>query len=593
MNARGALTLLAFVGAAVPGCAPSAPRVATEPAPQALSTREPRIDAIAGRELVIPVGVVSASGRVAWMLGGSAPVEVDPRVPLRARLDDGREAQASLWYLSASAPAAPREPAPNLSVDERWMDGRGRALSWSARRATPDEPPPRDAVVLLRASLPEAGLGLGLWINGRRHDVQWLLPLAPDDESARGALRPTAPATAMGDSLGGEGLRRIAAHEASHPTRRWRARLTLDGLGPADLIARPFDDPVVEALAAHADERWRIALVRLWNADPDLAGRVRVALAGVIDFGEDPRLAGAAFRWMPAWAPDDARLEELRDALLARDAAPADLRRAAERFLDRRPALAAAIIDAGGLSDADSGTPITTALVVNLGPQRSLAWIARSEARPRELAPAEPMSATRLMWWPDDPLTRDAEITAHVGTAERALPVGPTRPAARPPGLAIAPMRPEHTMASFLTEAPSPSDVSGVRAVLQRDRQGWALVVRCALDRAGSSGPAPGEELRVWLGKSGRGATVIAASPAMRAPPGSSEPVRVSVGAAEWSATIRIPAGAIEPDGTLRLGLERIAPRGVRWSWPVSMFPWQSDPGRAAIDLRAWGSLEP
>lgn len=609
MNPRGALTLLACTVAALSGCTPSnSARNDTPPrtpprTPTVLSAREPRIDAIFGRELVVPVGVVGASGRVAWTLGGSAPVEIDPRTPLRAKLDDGREVSASLWYLSASR--EPRAPGasdransdPKLSVDERWMAVRSDALSWSASRATPDEPPPRDAVVLLRASLPEEGLGLGLWLNGLRHDVQWLMPIADADESSRGALRPTAPAPALGDSLAGEGLRRIVAREASHPTRRWRARLTIDGLGPADLAARPMPDPVVEALAAHNDERWRVALVRLWNADPDLAGRVRLALAGVIDFGEDPRLSGPAFRWMPAWAPDDARLDELRDALLARDASPAELRREAERFLDRRPALAAAVYDAGGLSDADSGLPITTAAIVNLGAQRSLAWLTSGQARPRELATLESLAAGKIAWWPDEPLTQPGEIQAHLGGAERALRVGPTRFSVRPPGLTLAPMEAEITMASFLGDAPAAPDASGVRAVLQRDRAGWTLIVRCATERA--AGPAAGEEVRLWLGKSGRGATLISASPAMRSAPGAPGPgsaperVRISVNEGEWAAAIRIPSSAIEPDGTLRLGLEHVGPRGLRWSWPNAMFPWQPDPGRAALDLRAWGGLEP
>ena len=50
----------------------------------------------------------------------------------------------------------------------------------------------------------------------------------------------------------------------------------------------------------------------------------------------------------------------------------------------------------------------------------------------------------------------------------------------------------------------------------------------------------------------------------------------------------RLPPHAIEPSGVLRLGVERLDERGVRSAWPRALLPWESEPGRAAIDTRGW-----
>ncbi len=60
-----------------------------------------------------------------------------------------------------------------------------------------------------------------------------------------------------------------------------------------------------------------------------------------------------------------------------------------------------------------------------------------------------------------------------------------------------------------------------------------------------------------------------------------------------WLAIVPIPDDAIENETIVRLSLTRISPTGVRSSWPRAMLPWQSEPGRLAMDLGAWSGLEP
>jgi hypothetical protein len=69
-----------------------------------------------------------------------------------------------------------------------------------------------------------------------------------------------------------------------------------------------------------------------------------------------------------------------------------------------------------------------------------------------------------------------------------------------------------------------------------------------------------------------------------------SDPVRVSVVSrpGKWVCQIPLPAICFESDGTLRIGLERIDPRGTRSAFPRPMLPWQSEPGRVAIDTSTW-----
>ena len=57
----------------------------------------------------------------------------------------------------------------------------------------------------------------------------------------------------------------------------------------------------------------------------------------------------------------------------------------------------------------------------------------------------------------------------------------------------------------------------------------------------------------------------------------------------KWVANVPIPARCVEKDGTLRIAIERTDSRGRRTSWPRPMLPWDSEPGRVALDTKAWG----
>jgi hypothetical protein len=101
--------------------------------------------------------------------------------------------------------------------------------------------------------------------------------------------------------------------------------------------------------------------------------------------------------------------------------------------------------------------------------------------------------------------------------------------------------------------------------------------------------------IRVWLGPAGSPSTIytilwngdIRDESPNPAPPGAIA-ARVAIEPKRLSCWIPLPAQAIEPSGVLRLGVERLDERGVRSAWPRAMMPWEAEPGRAAIDTRAW-----
>ena len=62
---------------------------------------------------------------------------------------------------------------------------------------------------------------------------------------------------------------------------------------------------------------------------------------------------------------------------------------------------------------------------------------------------------------------------------------------------------------------------------------------------------------------------------------------RVVPGPDRWTIRLPIPNSAIERPGRLRLAIEHI--RGnARSTWPRAQFPWQTEPGRASVDLTKW-----
>ena len=216
------------------------------------------------------------------------------------------------------------------------------------------------------------------------------------------------------------------------------------------------------------------------------------------------------------------------------------------------------------------------------------------------------------------------------------------------PGVTLGPWRAEARLGSWLVESIEPNDdravelgfgpvsgiaglpgrtgasagaagTVGIRSVqdpgwvtaarIYRDPQretasGWVVYVECrgVGDDTGARGESQrasvvrADTVRVIFGPGAGASHVVAVTehgveasfhvPTSRSQQREATVVRHADG---WSAWIDVPESAIDPQGILRIAFERVDARGVRSTWPRTCTPWCEDPGRASLDLRAWG----
>lgn len=273
-----------------------------------------------------------------------------------------------------------------------------------------------------------------------------------------------------------------------------------------------------------------------------------------------------------------------------------------------------------------------------VSPSPGVSADARDGSDPADVIP--PLSAARA--------SRDGSvIPIRIGAADVRRRMCPGRVPAFPPGCTIGPLRPDWTMRSWLVQASaaderadtgpwaareaaepawaaagmiylgSPSDLPISMQGSDSGVAQWILYLECL--RAPPGEPGAGESganpvvpngfLRLWFGPTGAPLAVYKVMPDGRiidespgsagrdAPPRTSEgsPIsaRVATEPSRWSCWVPLPRQAIERDGAMRIGVERIDGRGVRTAWPRPMFPWQYEPGRAAIDTRGWTQVRP
>ncbi|MFN0133632.1 MAG: hypothetical protein ACKVW3_14030 [Phycisphaerales bacterium] len=581
---RGLLILLlALSVVASPGCARRrALRQRPPPAPT-LSVVESRVDVVLGRRVALPVTIA----------GG-----LSPRRPIPARLDDGRTLDARLVWLSV-APEQEAEPSP-------WLDPAGR---WASAPANADRRPEGAGTWLLLIDLPLDCVGQGLYLGTSRVPLNWLPDPALLTDPASGQEIPwPRPIADLGES---PHLLRLAQPERTSPTRRWRYRLLTRGLQPRPAAAlvpgeqQPaesdeFADRVIEAVARQIESRWQVALAWLWIADADLAQRVKQRLVGAVRFGE--RVVA------PAWPIDQPLLDALLADLLDPRLRAAERRERAAAWLAGLPAATAWVIDDAGLRDEATPMGVGQCGVANLGDRAALAWVAvhGATASPDLTSVPSGGAATVSVVVPrsDERGERGAaeggatergplRVVAHVGAWSSPLSVAVRPIAAAPPGVRVGPLVPDWNMRSWLAGVPvveAGADWAGV-GLLQKSPDGsWSLF----LEFHGAARPEP-EGVRVWLGPWERPTTVFRVSSTGLASDemgkASGEGVEVVRSADRWTIRLAVPSSAIDADGVLRIAVDRTDGRGVRSAWPRPMMPWQSEPGRAAIDLSTWVGL--
>ncbi|MDX2117006.1 MAG: hypothetical protein SFY96_02360 [Planctomycetota bacterium] len=550
-----------------------------------------RVDVAFGGMVVIPLGPT-----------------LDPSLrdlPRKATLDDGTSVELRWRWFTIQA-KSPTDDASRHA--QSWL---GPVTQWTGSAAADAQAP---GLWTLTIAMPPRAEGRSLRLGSRTFLFHALPPSSRLLATPGGDWSSTVPR----ELRSGEAM---LAAAASTPLTRWWSRLHADGLrtriarlgtdspsttnAPAPDAAPDtdtFDDDVLEAWATQQEERWRWALEALAAADAALARSLvqRLTLCARID--------GVL---APVTPVDDPSLESLLAALLDPRQRDADRRAAARDWLDAQPATLAWVRDdAGPLVGEDATRRAAVDIsAANLTDNPAVAWAglladqspseasqaltrinARSAATMRLLCPV-----AEALQLPPGRLPEPIDIAAHVGddivlARTFAAPI-----AVRPPGFAIPGLVADLSAAALLAAARDPEAAQPIdartRGMLDRDEHNrWTL--RLDIDDIATRE----QVVRVWIGPRRDGQTPAAE---VRLRPAGLEPlfatdagvdVLATRASERWILRVIIPPSLIDENGMLRLGIERADSEG-RVSWPRPMLPWQMEPGRLALDLRAWDQI--
>ncbi|MEZ6242226.1 MAG: hypothetical protein R3B57_04215 [Phycisphaerales bacterium] len=546
-----------------------------------------RIDAFPGRPMLIPV----------------IPQTSEPPPLVRLRLDDGREVDAELVGFEADPPSIdPRLPRLWLPEPRVWTAAAPSRGSDTARLWRLLVTPPSDAQ------------GQGLWLEGRRIDLTWRpdpWTLAPANDPGAPWASPNPPEW-RDDAIFAE-LCEIDRHT---PTRRWRWKLATGRLAPEGPInaadaPRPIESPEqleralerspldVRALEAYADSLeslWRLALARLWRADPGVAAQVRARLAAAVEL--------APGQIVPAYAPLAISTERLLQDLTEPGLSDDRLVSLARAWLADLPPALMWVVDDAGRPGLAPGEVRPTIAVVNMAPtpQAVLTAVDAGGFRP-DLDAAQPRRAVVARPVVPAPAGRAPSFAAarvRVGADTKSIPLVPYPLPTSPPGLLVGPLQRDWTLDELqgapASAAPPPDAIT--TALVHRDAgpeapsaDGWRLYVECL-----APAPSPEDAVTIWLGPYQRPHTVArVTSEGRRTDPRSPDAqatwIDVSRAPDRWSFQIDVPPGAIDDSGVLRLAIERHDASGLRTAAPRRMLPWQTEPGRLAVDTKTWNGF--
>ncbi len=544
-----------------------------------------------------------------------------------------RDVAAALWFVhpefaaigsgGGAVGAAGGVGVGNASRVREWI---GTSVVWRTSKSAPKQSEqnagaPSSGFWVAAVSVPEGGDGAGVEIDRRRVAVM--------GAGAEGLPRVRRVATSAFAREMLSGLRRS-------PMVRWRARLAagepLISTG-ADHAADLFADATLEGLARTTEREWSGVLARLNAANAELASRFASRLAGVVDIGE-----GVEIPVWPADANSGVAMESLLSDLLRAGGDRDRAAKIAEAWLAAQPVGGAVVIDDAAAIDLRSGLTFPSVLLANLSDQPAAAIASRVETAEPEMLRLEPFAAVFASVGAAakveegvDPRRRTGIEAMRDGVAQRTMAdvrVGDWRgkravvgeiAKIRPPGMDIGPLLSDWTQQTFLAAAMDETprgemqisgSVSGFGGRLKpADDQGgaagpgrWLIMFEIVRPQAGGANNAAKEERsELVLSFGPRGGT---ASQTLRVlADGSLYEVRNGQAMAAGNATLKrsgdrtfywvpVPSAAIEAGKVLRLGLVRIDERGRRSAWPRPMLPWQTEPGRIAVDLSSWSPVK-
>lgn len=614
LSRREASALLLLLGAgglgALTSCGPvKAPRVSLGGSAQArLIPTSARVDAVPGRTLVTPV-------RVDGPISGA----VKPRV----KLADGREIDASLIWIGVE---------PDVRSWSSWLPAFER---WVVSPASDGAIPASLGAWHLVAALPADSGTQPLELNGRSVAVNWLAD--PDTLRPADASGDWEPWRLRADSPQPDA--QLLAPEWRSPLRLWHARLVTTSLGRPTATPGIWqvrgDSGVLDRLAELVEARWRVGLARLWYADEAVCRRLLATLGRTIEMAPGTNA--------PAWPTDPSALDSLLSDLIDPRLKGRALGVRAAAWIEAMPQTAVWVDDDAAELLGDASEPLVRIRAAGLGESPELVWVSGDGdyrvGEPKALEPggvvevAVPAAAGRSV-------AGGRSFTVRCGVQARSVAARELY-AIRPPGMRCGPLYLDWTLAAWSASQPGSGDLTGPEhsavVLLYRDTSGastsgWAAFIECTAPTPTAPTPtAPGtdaegggrpdaaieadpptalagepevtrtrfdaapDELTLWFGQRGRSAAVMRVSRTgvVREDDvdGEGSTYVVADEGDRWSVSVPVPAAAIEPGQIVRLGLSRVDPRGVRTAWPRRLMPWDSEPARAAIDLKTWSGL--
>lgn len=375
-----------------------------------------------------------------------------------------------------------------------------------------------------------------------------------------------------------------ALETATHtPGDHWRAALLRRAIHPETPAPPDFQPEALNTLALQIGDQWAGAIGRLARVEPQLAQQVarRLLTIAYLPTGE------STGTWEVLWAEAD---PDTLDTLLS--APEGSLATAMTGFLAAQPGHVAWVHDDAGLRDPISGGTLTSAAFVSFADRPQVAMVRQagtSESEPRSAEPligqlftaavgrggAEPGGAGGL------------GLTFKLGQTPISLAPVATPIRATPPGVLIGPFSLDWTLASFQRQ--QPVRVGGIAGALMPSpgaAGAWSLYLERRAEREADLGS---ERLRVWAGPTGNATVCVEVTPdGGVAPINGAASCQVSRIPGGWCAIVTLPANAVDDRGLLRLAVEHTASTGMRSCWPRPMLPWQTEPGRLAIDAAAW-----
>jgi len=436
--------------------------------------------------------------------------------------------------------------------------------------------------------IPSGASGQSVWVGERRLELSWLASSVFLTDSNPGLTwESPLPEEIRRSRL----VDRAASEEAASPFRRWRARLVRGELAPRELhvdIGEPdtrpdvLPSPELELIALQVEERWRVALARVFADSPDLYHTLVWALTacaqlGGLDKADVETTPLTVGEWAPVWPTDQTRLDELLADLLTPNLSTALRRREIDDFLDGLPRGAAWPADYAAGIEARSRAPIPMIGLANFT-RSGMAASAKPLSNPNVpgLLTIPPMSGRTVPVWPWEECPPLDRIRCDTGDGGRSIPVPLAATALRPPGLLLGPLARSWRLDTLIAGEPELPPTTPVAVSIMRsasaspgqrpDDAGWLLFME-------RDAAFPSVRVEVWLGPAGGG----------RAP-------LVIDHTGPRVKTVEIPRETIS-QGILLIGLRVTTTRGPTLSWPLPILPWADEPARQALDVREWSGV--